>query len=118
MKKVREMLKIAFLVLILVEISMGCNRWDDYRVPTTPEPTTTTPITTTYFTTTTPISTTCKPNEIYHYGYCYLRCEEYHWDYEGGRFKRYTCEPPPTTTQTTVYYPTTTVYYVAPWWWW
>ena len=46
------MLKIAFLVLISVEISMGCNRWVP---PKTPEPTTTV-----ITTTPEPTTKTCK----------------------------------------------------------
>ena len=92
------MFKITFLVLISVEVSMGCYRWPDdtYTNPPITTPTTPTTPTTTILITTTP-TITCKPKKIYVYGNCYLRCE--YW--EEGRFKRYPCEPPSTTTPTT-----------------
>ena len=62
------MLKIAFLVLISVEISMGCNRWVP---PTTPEPTTTTVITTTPE----PTTKTCK---FYISIICRLKCSNFY----------------------------------------
>ena len=66
------MLKIAFLFIILVKISMGCNRRDDYFVPTTPKPETTITTTTT---------TDCDREA-----------------FEGRRFKRCTHPQSPTTT--------------------
>lgn len=93
------MLKISFLILISVGISMGCFRSDPPTTTPVPVPTTTTPTTTTTNT-----------------------CNGYFWS--NGRFKRCTFTPttietttrPPATIET-AFHVTTTPYFYSSWNW-
>jgi hypothetical protein len=85
------MLKISFLILISVGISMGCYRpWDEPIITTTPVPETT--------------IQDCPYGQIWENGYCQGTCNGYFWS--NGRFKR--CTFTPTTIEITTTTTTTT----------